>query len=112
MLLTAVNPPLLTAVKPAGAELCVIAGGLDTPFKSLFDRGLSCIRDGSDAVPGAGEKRCMCVGIGGMFSMLPGPAGYSDLSDFLGLPFRLTGIVLYGLLIGEASGSSSSDMVR
>jgi len=44
--------------------------------------------------------------------MLPGPAGYSDLSDFLGLPFRLTGIVLYGLLIGEASGSSSSDIVR
>jgi hypothetical protein len=92
--LTAVKLPVLTAVNPTGAELCVIAGGLDTPFKSLFDSGLSCIRAGSDVAPGAGEKRCMCVGMGGMFSILPEPAGYSDLSDFLGLPFRLTGIVL------------------
>lgn len=89
--------PVLTAVKPPGAELvelCVTAGGLDTPFRSLFDRGLSRSRAGSGVVPGAGEKRGICVGIGGMFSMLPEPAGYSDLSDFLGLPFRLTGIVL------------------
>lgn len=89
--------PVLTAVKPPGVELVelrVTAGGLDMPFRSLFDRGLSCSRASSGVVPGVGKKRGICVGVGGMFSMLPGPAGYSDLSDFLGLPFRLTGIVL------------------
>ena len=88
---------LLAAVKPRCAKLAefrVIAGGLDTPFRSLFDDGLSCNRAGSDAVGGAGEERGTCVGMGGTSSMLPGPAGYSDLSDFLGLPFRLTGNVL------------------
>ena len=44
--------------------------------------------------------------------MLPGPAGYSDFSDFLGLPFRLTGMVLYGRFTGMDSISSSSDMVK
>lgn len=78
--MTAVKLPVLTAVKPPGAELvefCVTAEGLDTPFRSLFDRGLSCNRAGSDAVPGAGENRWrrLCVGIGGIFSVLPGPAG-------------------------------------
>jgi hypothetical protein len=55
--LTAVKPPVLTAVKAVGTGLCVGAGGLVTPLSSLFDRGLSCTLADSDPVPGAGEKR-------------------------------------------------------
>ena len=111
-MLTAVKPPVLTAVNPAGAELCVMGIGLDAPFSSLCDRGVSCVLADSGAIPGAGEKRWACAGISGMFSILPGPAGYSDLSDFLGLPFRLRGMVLYGRLTGVEPISSSSDIVK
>ena len=96
-MLTAVKLPVLTAVEPAGVDLvklCVAARGLDTPLWLLFDKGLSRSRAGSGMGPGANEKQEMYVDIGGMFSKLPGSAGYSDLSDFLGLPFQLTSIVL------------------
>jgi hypothetical protein len=96
-LLTAVKLPVLTAVEPAGVDLvklCVARRGLDTPLWLLFDKGLSCSCAGSGMGSGANEKREMYVDIGGMFSKLPGPAGYSDLSDLLGQPLQLTSIVL------------------
>jgi hypothetical protein len=73
--LTAVKLPVLTAVKPVGAGLCVEPGGRNTPLSSLFERGLSWILVASGPAPGAGEKRWAWVGIGGIFSILIGPAG-------------------------------------
>lgn len=73
--LTAVKPPLLTAVKLTGVGLCETLNGLATPLRSLFVKGASCVLAASGPLPGAGEKRCVCVSIGGIFSMLPDTAG-------------------------------------